>query len=115
MMSSQCSAKSGTWPSGQVSFRLKEPSMPTRPPFPGSRVALVASLLGLFGFGCAHRGPAAPTTPATAGPVIEYEMEPIKITAVNDQDGTHIEAFDAAELFEQGGKALGEKRFDDAL
>jgi len=89
--------------------------MSTRPPIPGSRAALVVSLLGLLGFGCAHRGPAAPTTPATAGPVIEYEMEPIKITAVNDKDGTHIEAFDAAELFEQGGKALGEKRFDDAL
>ncbi|HEX2658050.1 MAG TPA: tetratricopeptide repeat protein [Polyangia bacterium] len=88
--------------------------MPKRPLFTGARAVLVGSLLGLLGFGCAHQGPATPATPAT-GPVTQFEMEPIKITAVSDQDGTHIEAFDAAELFEQGGKALGEKRYDDAL
>ena len=42
-------------------------------------------------------------------------MEPIKITAVHGPDGVHIESFDAAELFEQGGAALSEKRFDDAI
>jgi tetratricopeptide (TPR) repeat protein len=43
-------------------------------------------------------------------------MEPIKITAVPGADGSvHVEAFDAAELFEQASKALSEKRFDDAI
>jgi tetratricopeptide (TPR) repeat protein len=43
-------------------------------------------------------------------------MEPIKITAVSGADGgVHVEAFDAAELFEQASKALSEKRFDDAI
>ena len=42
-------------------------------------------------------------------------MEPIKITAVSGPDGTHVEAFDAADLFEQAGKALSEKRYDDAI
>ena len=42
-------------------------------------------------------------------------MDPIKITAVSGADGTHVEAYDAAELFEQGGKALSEKRYDDAI
>jgi tetratricopeptide (TPR) repeat protein len=47
--------------------------------------------------------------------VTEYEMEPIKIQAVKGPDGVHIESFDAAELFEQGGAALSEKRYDDAI
>ena len=42
-------------------------------------------------------------------------MEPIKIEAVKGPDGVHIESFDAAELFEQGGAALSEKRYDDAI
>ncbi len=58
----------------------------------------------------------APATPANAaGPVTEYEMDPIKIEAVKGPDGVHIESFDAAELFEQGGAALSEKRYDDAI
>ena len=67
--------------------------------------------------GCAHRAATGPVTAGTApgAPVTELEMEPIKITAVKGPDGVHIESFDAADLFEQGGKALGEKRFDDAL
>jgi TolA-binding protein len=79
---------------------------------------LLASLSTiLLAAGCAHQTPAGPATPATAPvvPVTELEMEPIKITAVKGPDGMHIESFDAAELFEQGGKALGEKRFDDAI
>jgi len=70
-----------------------------------------------LGSGCAHQTPAGPTNPATAtgAKVTEMEMEPIKITAVNGPDGVHIESIDAAELFEQGGKALGEKRYDDAI
>jgi len=67
--------------------------------------------------GCAHRAATGPVTPGTApgAPVTELEMEPITITAVKGPDGVHIESFDAADLFEQGGKALGEKRFDDAI
>jgi TolA-binding protein len=42
-------------------------------------------------------------------------MDPIKIEASNEADGIHIEAFDAAELFEHAGKALSDKRFDSAV
>jgi len=70
--------------------------------------------------GCAHRGAGAPANPSAVPdgtpPVTTYEMEPIKITAVPGADGgVHVEAFDAAELFEQASKALSEKRFDDAI
>jgi tetratricopeptide (TPR) repeat protein len=58
--------------------------------------------------------PPAPAVPQGA-PVTEYEMEPIKIEAVRGPDGMHIESFDAAELFERGGAALSQKRFDDAV
>lgn len=64
--------------------------------------------------GCAHRG-ASPTTPGTTVPVTELEMEPIKITAVSGPEGTTVEAFDAADLFEQAGKALSDKRYEDAI
>lgn len=63
---------------------------------------------------CATTPPPAPATPAAA-PVTEYQMEPIKIQAVKGADGVHIESFDAAELFEQGGAALSEKRYDDSI
>lgn len=86
---------------------------PVASPF---RLLAVPFLVSALASGCAHRGPGGPATPATpSAPVTELEMEPIKITAVSGPDGVHIESFDAAELFEQGGKALGEKRFDDAI
>ena len=94
--------------------------MPVRPfptspgPFRLASAVPVGLLAAALAAGCAHQAPALPVTPA-AGPVTEYEMEPIKITAVNGPEGVHIESFDAAELFEQGGKALGEKRYDDAI
>jgi len=76
--------------------------------------ALAATwIASLVAAGCAHQGPVTPANPGA--PVTSFEMEPIKITAVNGPDGMHIESFDAAELFEQGSKALGEKRYDDAL
>ena len=77
---------------------------------------LVLPALAL-GAGCAHQTPAGPANPAGANgaKVTEMEMEPIKIEAVKGPDGVHIESFDAADLFEQGSKALGEKRYDDAL
>ena len=42
-------------------------------------------------------------------------MEPIKIEATNAADGLHIDAYDAPELFEHAGKALSDKRLDDAI
>ncbi len=85
-----------------------------------SRRLTTALRLGICGAlsalaACATKPPPAPATPANAAPVVEYEMEPIKIQAVKGPDGVHIESFDAAELFEQGGAALSEKRYDDAI
>jgi tetratricopeptide (TPR) repeat protein len=48
-------------------------------------------------------------------PVEHIEMDPIKISAVKGPDGVHMETFDVAELFEHAGKALVEKRYDDAI
>lgn len=79
-------------------------------------VVLTSTLAVLLaGAGCAHRGAGNPATAPANGPVTEIEMEPIKITAVSGPDGTHVEAFDAADLFEQASKALSEKRYDDAI
>jgi tetratricopeptide (TPR) repeat protein len=79
-----------------------------------ARVIVAIGMLGLATAGCVHRG-AGPVGPTSAAPVTSYEMEPIKITAVAGPDGTHVEAYDAAELFEQAGKALSDKRYDDAI
>lgn len=64
--------------------------------------------------GCGTRagqGPGAATGPA---PVVRLEMEPLKIEATTDDGGTHLEAYDASELFERAGQALSDKRFDVA-
>jgi len=100
-----------------LSFRIKEPRMRTR----SSRsplLPLIAFPALALAAGCAHPGAAGPANPATptAAKVTEMEMEPIKIEATKGPDGAlQIESFDAGDLFEQGGKALGEKRFDDAI
>ena len=48
--------------------------------------------------------------------VEEIQMEPIKLQAVKGPDGVQrVESFDATELFEGGGAALSEKRYDDAI
>jgi len=78
-----------------------------------ARLAVCGALTALGA--CATTPLPAPATPPAAAPVTEYEMEPIKIQAVKGADGVHIESFDAAELFEQGGAALSEKRYDDAI
>lgn len=89
-------------------------------PFPTLRsvssvsvLALAVSLGALTG--CAGKGRNAPATPQ--GATVEHiEMEPMKIQAVKGPDGgVHVEAFDAAELFEHAGAALSEKRYDDAI
>jgi TolA-binding protein len=86
--------------------------------------AVLVFALGLgvaVGSGCAHQGVASPldrgavAAPPSGVPVTTYEMEPMKITAVSGADGVHVEAYDAAELFEEASKALSEKRFDDAI
>lgn len=74
----------------------------------------VVGLACLTTAGCAHRGQSSVAAPQPV-PITQYEMEPIKITAVSGPEGTHVEAYDAADLFEQAGKALSEKRYDEAI
>jgi TolA-binding protein len=72
------------------------------------------ALSGALAAACAH----GQSPPAGAGPgatTTHLEMEPIKITAVKGPEGMHIESYDAADLFEQGSKALSEKRYDEAV
>ena len=64
---------------------------------------------------CAGKGRNDVATPQAAK-VEEIEMEPIKLQAVKGPDGVqHVETYDATELFERGGAALSEKRYDDAI
>lgn len=56
--------------------------------------------------GTTQTGPAAP---------VHLDIEPIKIEATTDGDGTRIDAFDASELFERAGQALSDKRYDEAV
>ncbi len=56
------------------------------------------------------------TSATPSGPdVVRLDMEPIKIEATSAADGLHIDAYDAPELFEHAGKALSDKRLDDAI
>jgi TolA-binding protein len=65
--------------------------------------------------GCAGKARNDAATPASAK-VEEVEMEPIKLQGVKGPDGVqHVVTYDATELFEQGGAALSEKRYDDAV
>jgi TolA-binding protein len=100
-----------------MSTRLLSPEVPSRflRPALGSAPALAAVLpvlAWLAAAGCAHSSGASGPS---AAPVTHLEMEPIKISATNGPEGVQIESFDAADLFEQGGKALSEKRYDDAI
>ena len=70
--------------------------------------------LAVAAAGCATTKTQSPST-QPAGEVVRLDMEPIKIEATRDAGGVRIEAFDAAELFEYAGKALSDKRFDDAI
>src|SRR5579872_5327228 len=72
---------------------------------------LVAAVVAVAA--CATTRTGAPGNPKP--PVTTYEMEPVKITAVKGPDGQHLEVVDATELFETAGKALSEKRYDDAI
>lgn len=70
--------------------------------------------LGLVFAGCAGKTRNDVVIPPGT-PVQRIEMDPIKIQAVKGPEGTHIESYDATELFERAGAALSEKRFDDAV
>ena len=77
-----------------------------------TNITLLALVLAAVG--CATAGKqAAPSQPASEA--VRLDMEPIKIEAIKDGEGVRIDAFDAAELFEYAGKALSERRFDEAI
>ncbi len=62
---------------------------------------------------CAGKGKDQVAAPG--GPPVEaIEMDPIKIAAVKGPEGTHLESYDVAELFDRAGAALSDKRPDDA-
>jgi TolA-binding protein len=71
--------------------------------------AILAASLGA----CATSG-AHPPAGVESGPVVKYDMDPIRIDATHGPAGTQIEAYDAPELFERAGVALSDKRFDAA-
>ncbi len=76
------------------------------------RVALFLPLALLAA--CAGKSTNQVNVVPPGAPVEEIEMDPIKISAVKGPDGTHLETYDVAELFEQAGKALSDKRYADS-
>jgi TolA-binding protein len=82
-----------------------------------TRAPVVAPLLALaFAAGCAGKAKNAAVVVPPGAKVEELEMEPIKLHAVKGPDGVqHVETFDSTELFERGGAALAEKRYDDCI
>src|SRR5262249_34837245 len=82
----------------------------------GPSRAPLAALAAVAAAGCAGKSRSDAATPATAPQVQEVEMEPIKLQGVKGPDGVqHVVTYDATELFEQGGAALSEKRYDDSV
>jgi TolA-binding protein len=75
----------------------------------GSAAILAASLSA-----CATAGTHPPAAGPEAGPVVKYDMDPIRIDATKGPAGVQIEAYDAPELFEQAGVALSDQRFEAA-
>ena len=63
--------------------------MRERSPVFGSRCVLpaIATLALAIAAGCGHRPPPGPAGPTPVGPITQYEMEPIKITAVLRRNG----------------------------
>jgi tetratricopeptide (TPR) repeat protein len=72
-------------------------------------------LLAFFASACATTASQQRAADQGAGPVTQLEMDPIKIEATSSADGVRIDAFDAPELFEYAGKALSDKKWDDAV
>ncbi|HEX2571079.1 MAG TPA: tetratricopeptide repeat protein [Polyangia bacterium] len=60
-------------------------------------------------------GQAAKAGAAPDNKVTQVELEPIKIEAVKTSDGTKVDAYDAASLFEQAGADLEAQRYDEAI
>lgn len=73
---------------------------------------LPLALLALTG--CAA-GSKASRPSAPSGPVVQYEMEEMKIEAVSGPDGLQIDSYDASGLFEQAGAALSAGKLDEAV
>lgn len=68
----------------------------------------------------AQAGPAAGASSdvnanVNANKVSHVELEPIKIEAVKTPEGTKVDAYDAASLFEQAGADLEAQRYDAAI
>ncbi|HEY0711208.1 MAG TPA: tetratricopeptide repeat protein [Polyangia bacterium] len=79
---------------------------------PRTTLALALGLASACATTQAPQGPPPPVAPA----VVRYEMEPMLIEAKPGEKGViEIESFDAEELFSQGGAALSQNRFDDAV
>jgi tetratricopeptide (TPR) repeat protein len=64
-------------------------------------------------FACGTTSQNGPT-PIAVPPTQFVEMEPMRIEATRDGQSVHIEAYDAADLFDKAGIALADKRFDEA-
>jgi TolA-binding protein len=84
--------------------------LPSGAPLFGYGLVLLAGVLAGCGTTAGQGTPAAGPPPA-----VHLDMEPIKIEAITDADGMHIDAFDAPELFEHAGVELSAKRFDEAI
>jgi tetratricopeptide (TPR) repeat protein len=82
--------------------------------FNASRWCLTLALVSA-GAGCATSTQNQSTPVNPGGPVVQYEMDPIRIDATKGPAGVQLEAYDSPELFEQAGAALSDKRFDDAV
>jgi tetratricopeptide (TPR) repeat protein len=79
----------------------------------GGGVSALLAVGALAGCGTLRTTHAPPATPAPG--VVHYEMEPMVIEAKTGATGVQIESFDAEELFEQGGAALSQNKYDDAV
>jgi tetratricopeptide (TPR) repeat protein len=72
--------------------------------------ALLACLLGVGACAASSRGASQPAK------VRNVELEPMRVEVARDgKGGTHVEAYDARELFDRAGAALDQGRHDQAL
>jgi tetratricopeptide (TPR) repeat protein len=80
-------------------------------------VVLVALALAACAPSLRSTKSSGPAGPAGASPdkVSHVELEPIKIEAVKTPQGTKVDAYDAASLFEQAGADLEAQRYDEAI
>ena len=69
----------------------------------------------MFLAACAGKAKNDVTVVPPGVPVEQITMDPIKIAAVKGPEGTHLETYDATELFERAGKSLSDKRYADSV